>query len=230
MPKTLFSILLLLLAAPMAAQDCATMYAYFKEGVTLEYTNYNKKDKVDGVLTHRVSSIEEKSDTLIAAINLTTTDAKGKQVSELSYPMKCFQGVIYVDMRSMIPQQPGGQQSPQVDVEMKGTDLTYPPDMKPGQILPDAEMEMTMRMGGLQLMSNRYQIKNRKVEAEESVTTAAGTYACLKISYDFEYKLMGTRTMRTEFWYAPEVGMVKSVNYDRKGNVESRSELTKVEQ
>ncbi|MCB0532333.1 MAG: hypothetical protein KDD14_09045, partial [Saprospiraceae bacterium] len=183
---------------------------------------------VEGVLTHRVGSIEEKSDSLIATINLTTTDAKGKQVSEVSYPMKCFQGVIYMDMRSLIPQQ--SNQSPQVEVEMKGTDLTYPPDMKPGQTLPDAEMEMTMRMGGIQLMNNRYQIKNRKVEAEESVTTTAGTYSCLKISYDFEYKLMGTRTTHTEFWYAPEVGMVKSVNYDRKGNVESRSELTKVEQ
>ncbi len=230
MLKTTLQVLLLSLSVPLAAQDCATMYDYFKEGVSLEYTNYNKKDKVEGILTHRVSSMEEKSDTLIATINLTTTDAKGKQVTEVSYPMKCFQGVIYVDMRSMIPQQPGGQQSPQVEVEMTGTDLTYPPDMQPGQTLPDAEMEMTMRMGGLQLMNNRYQIKNRKVEARESVTTAAGTYSCLKISYDFEYKLMGTRTMRTEFWYAPEVGMVKSVNYDRKGNVESRSELTKVEQ
>ncbi|MBK8966990.1 MAG: hypothetical protein R3D58_05165 [Saprospiraceae bacterium] len=230
MLKTTLPALLLALSASLAAQDCATMYGYFKEGVSLEYTNYNKKDKVEGVLTHRVSSLEEKSDTLIATINLTTTDAKAKQVTEMSYPMKCFQGVIYVDMRSMIPQQAGGQQSPQVELEMTGTDLTYPPDMQPGQTLPDAEMEMTMRMGGIQLMNNRYQIKNRKVEARESVTTAAGTYTCLKISYDFEYKLMGTRTMRSEFWYAPEVGMVKTVNYDRKGNVESRSELTKVEQ
>ncbi|MCB9329810.1 MAG: hypothetical protein H6574_01890 [Lewinellaceae bacterium] len=228
MLKTSLPALFLLLSVALAAQDCAKMYDYFKEGVTLEYTNYNKKDKVEGVLTHRVGSIEEKSDSLIATINLTTTDAKGKQVSEVSYPMKCFQGVIYMDMRSLIPQQ--SNQSPQVEVEMKGTDLTYPPDMKPGQTLPDAEMEMTMRMGGIQLMNNRYQIKNRKVEAEESVTTTAGTYSCLKISYDFEYKLMGTRTTHTEFWYAPEVGMVKSVNYDRKGNVESRSELTKVEQ
>ncbi|MCB9315019.1 MAG: hypothetical protein H6569_02665 [Lewinellaceae bacterium] len=228
MLKTSLPALFLLLSVALAAQDCAKMYDYFKEGVTLEYTNYNKKDKVEGVLIHRVGSIEEKSDSLIATINLTTTDAKGKQVSEVSYPMKCFQGVIYMDMRSLIPQQ--SNQSPQVEVEMKGTDLTYPPDMKPGQTLPDAEMEMTMRMGGLQLMNNRYQIKNRKVEAEESVTTTAGTYSCLKISYDFEYKLMGTRTTHTEFWYAPEVGMVKSVNYDRKGNVESRSELTKVEQ
>ncbi|TNE52652.1 MAG: hypothetical protein EP344_15470 [Bacteroidetes bacterium] len=230
MKKIFLPLLLFVLPLGMMGQDCSSLYSFFKEGVTLQYTSYDKKDKVEGTITQTVRGIEEKADTVIARIDMSTTDAKGKESMTHSFPMKCHNGVLYMDMRSMMPAQANGmEQSPQIEIEMTGNDLTFPPDMEPGQTLPDAEMETKIRMGGMQLMSSKYQVKNRKVEAKESVTTPAGTFDCVKISYDFEYKAMGTRTMRSEYWYATEVGMVKSISYDRKGKVESWSELTKFE-
>ena len=219
---------LLLCATPLslAAQDCATLYDYLNEGVLLEYTNYDKKGKVQSVSTQTVRNIEQSSDTTIATIDVSSVNEKGKDLYENSFPIKCHAGVIYMDMRSVIPQQSNANQSAEIEVEIQGTDLTYPPDMKPGQNLSDSEIEVRMRMGSIQIMNTRYTISNRKVEARETVTTAAGTFDCLKISYDFEYKLMGTRTIHTEMWYAPAVGMVKSINYDKKGNADGKTELT----
>lgn len=228
MKKITFYSLFLAISFTASAQDCATMYDYFKEGVKLEYTNYNKKGKVQSVNTHHVTDISNHADTLIATIAVSGVDEKGKHMFDNAFPMKCYAGTVFMDMRSVMPPMQNDQKSPDMQIEINGTDQMFPGDMKVGQSLPDAEMETTMRMGGLQLMNKKYYIKNRKVEAEETLTTSAGTYKCLKISYDFEFKLMGTRTTHTEYWYSPAVGMVKTISYNKKGKEEGRTELTKV--
>lgn len=225
--KALFYLLFAVLPFVAAGQKCAEMYDYFKAGVTLEYTSYDKRDKIESVMTHRVTKIEEVNDTLIATFEINATYGKRKGEFKNTVPMKCHEGVIYADMRSIIPPAQDNEQSPDVHMEIKGTDLTFPKNMEPGQMLPDAEMQMIMRMGEMQLGNMRYKIKNRKVEALETVTTNAGEYASTKIGYDFEYKFLGTRSNHTEVWYSPAVGMVKSVSYDKNGKLESRMELTK---
>lgn len=226
--KILFFIAFLFLGVmPGIAQECAGMYDYFKEGVQLEYTHYDKKGKIESVNTQHVTRIENRRDTLVATFEVTSVDDKGKEVFRNTFPIKCHEGTVYMDMRGVVPPQQNQEGAPDMKIEVRGTDQTFPPDMKPGQILPDAEMEITVRMGDIQLMTTKYTIKNRKVEAAEAITTVAGTYKCLKISYDFEYKLMGTRSIHTLYWYSQAVGMVKSVSYDKKGNEESWIELTK---
>ncbi len=225
MKKLSLCLLLSTFSIAVGAQECAEMFDYLKVGVTLEYSNFNKKGKLESVNTQNVTQVGHSGDTLVATFAMTTTNEKGKELFKSTFPMKCHAGTVFMDMSSMVPQQ---QNSPDMQVAVTSTDQVFPANMKVGQTLPDAEMDMKMSMGGLQLMNTHYSMKNRKVEAEETITTAAGTYKCLKISYDFEFKLMGTRTNHTEYWYSPSVGMVKSINYDKKGNEESRMELTKV--
>lgn len=227
MKKTSLYLLLFTLPFITAAQDCGKMYDFLNKGVQLEYTHYNKKGKVEMVNTQKVTQLENRKDTLIATFDVTSVDEKGKEMRRSTFPMKCHAGTIYMDIRSMMPPQQNGNQSADMQIEFTGSDLVFPSSMKPGQTLPDAEMGMIMRLGTLQVMNTKYYVKNRKVEGEETVTTTAGTYKCLKISYDFEYKLMGTRSIHTLYWYAPAVGMVKSISYDKKGNEEGRIELTK---
>jgi hypothetical protein len=224
------SLYLFMLATPFTilSQNCAEMYDYYKEGVLMEYTSYDKKGKVESVNTHKVTRIDKSADTLIATIAVTSVNEKGKELFQNTFPMKCHAGTVYMDLRSIIPPQQNTGQSADMQLEISGTDMTFPANMKPGQTLPDAEMGLIMRMGSLQLLNTRYFVKNRKVEAEETVTTTAGTFKCLKISYDFEYKLLGTRTIRTLYWYSTAVGLVRSVTFDKKGNEDGRMELTKL--
>ncbi len=228
MKKLSLYILLFTFSFPATAQECAEMFDYLKVGTTLEYSNFNKKGKLESINTQKVTQVGHSSDTLVATFAMTSTNEKGKEIFKNTFPMKCHAGTVFMDMSAMVPQQQNAQNSPDMQVAITSTDQVFPANMKVGQALPDAEMDMKMSMGGLQLMNTHYSMKNRKVEAQETVTTAAGTYKCLKISYDFEYKLLGTRTTHTEYWYSPSVGMVKSINYDKKGSEESRMELTKV--
>ena len=220
---------LLLMAFPFVAtaQECSKMYGFLKTGTQLEYTYYNKKGKVESVNTQKVTRIENRKDTVVSTFDVTSVNEKGKELYRNTFPIKCYAGTVFMDMRSITPSQQNAGQSADMQMEISGSDLVFPPDMKSGQTLPDAEMGIIMRLGSLQVMNVRYFVKNRKVEGEETITTAAGTYKCLKISYDMEYKFMGTHNIHTLYWYAPEAGMVKSVSYDKKGNEEGRIELTK---
>ena len=73
-----------------------------------------------------------------------------------------------------------------------------------------------------------FSITNRKVEAIETITTAAGTFDCVKISYDVESKMMFTIKAKGAEWYALETGLVKSESYDAKGKLTGSQELVKL--
>ncbi len=218
---------LLLLMPALRAQSCSELFEFFREGVFLEYTHYDKKGKAETTHSHRVKQLEKSRDTVIAHTEVIVKQVKGdKEVSKYTVPIKCHEGTLFFSMRNVLPPVEAAQ-SPDMQVEFAGSDLSYPRNMRAGDRLPDSEMEMTVRMGSMQLMRNRYAIRDRRVEAEETVTTPAGTFKCYKISSTFEYQMLGKRTSREETWYSPSVGTVKSVFYDGKGREESRMELTK---
>jgi len=226
MSKPIIALLLTALPFFATAQDCAAMYEYLKEGVLLEYTSYGKKGKAESTSTQRVTRMEQSGDTIIAVLDVVITSGKDKNSQQFTGYTKCHDGTIYVDPRAIMPLYDAGQ-TPDMQVEVSGTDMPFPADLKPGQTLPDNTFEVSMRMNNIQVMKTQYSIKNRKVESAGDVTTPAGTYPCVKITHDFEYKLIGTRTNRIETWYNPTVGTVKSITYDKRGNEESRTELTK---
>jgi hypothetical protein len=64
-------------------------------------------------------------------------------------------------------------------------------------------------------------IINRKVEAAEAVSTSAGSFDCLKITYDatIKVKTMGIGIpfhMKVIEWYAPKIGrFVKSETHNK---------------
>ena len=103
-----------------------------------------------------------------------------------------------------------------MELNISGTALEMPKQLTVGQSLPDAEAEIEVRNNGFKMMTMQHTVTNRKVEAKESVTTAAGTFDCYKISYDFEFK-----------WVSEGVGVVKAEYYNKKGKLESSEELTK---
>ncbi len=211
----------------LPAQECTALYTYLKKGTTLEYTGTDKKGKKTVILTQTVHDVTSSADTLIAQVESKITNEKGEVMSISTSPIKCYQGTIIMDMRSMVPQQSGQSNGADMQVELTSSDLIFPAKLTPGLTLPDSDMDMKMMMGGIQIMNTHYSMRNRKVEAEEKVTTPAGTFQCAKISYDLEYRLMGKRTSHCEYWFSKDAGMVKTISYDKKGELESKMELTK---
>jgi hypothetical protein len=93
--------------------------------------------------------------------------------------------------------------------------------------LPDSHNEFKMGINGMTLMTISIDITEHQVEAEEKVTTPAGTFNCFRVSYLSNSKVaLGKATTKTVQWYARDIGVVKSESYDKKGALESRMLLT----
>lgn len=229
--KNLFLLLFsLTIAFQVYSQDniCESSYMPYQEGISFELTNYDKKGRESSVAKHTVSSLEEADGGFKATIDMEISDAKGKNLTQGSYTMECREGVIYLDMSSMLD--PRTMESfSSMEMEMSGDALQIPNDLEPGQDLPDGTMTMKASTGGFGLMTVNLSVTGRKVEAAETITTPAGTFDCVKISQESEMKAIVKKKFRSASWYAKGIGMVKSENYDSKGNVESSTLLTKLD-
>ncbi len=227
MKKILFFLLLAASFHTAFAQDCSATYGLLKAGSRLEYTTFNKKGEVDMTIKEVCQKVENSLDTVIAVMDARTANAKGEETSAHTFHLKCLAGVIYMNMQTMLPTQQGSEsQSSGMEMQIEGGDMAYPATMKPGDLLPDAEMVARASTGGMQLMKMRYKIVNRKVEGAEKLTTKAGTFDCMKITYDLEMNLLGKKTYHSAQWIAKNVGMVKTESYDKKGGLESSMQLT----
>ncbi|MBK8556729.1 MAG: hypothetical protein IPL65_13595 [Lewinellaceae bacterium] len=230
MKKLLFALFLSSAFSSISAQTtCNDAYGYMEEGSRLEYTSYDKNDKVTSVYSHQCKNIEESNDTLIAYLDVKGTDAKGEDTYAGMYTMKCLNGTIFMDMRSLMPATATANTEMNMEMQIDGADLSFPSNMAVGESLEDGEMVMRMMSNDVQVMQMRFLMTNRKVDGKETVTTAAGTFDCIKMSYDMEFKMLMSRSYRNTQWYAKGVGMIKSETYDKKGRLDSRMELTKFE-
>jgi hypothetical protein len=135
--------------------------------------------------------------------------------------MECTGGVFKCDIKVNIPE----EQQKQIDrgngvAKAENVYVEYPADMKVGDNLKDAvlHMDMTTNTGnGSNGIDETVDMSttNRKVVAKESVTSAAGTWDCFKITSTsrIQIKMMGIgfpMSFEVTEWFAPGFGVVKT--------------------
>jgi hypothetical protein len=205
-----------------------TCESYFpqKIGTKWELTNYNEKDKVVSKSRSELVSVNDIKGGLEATINIETFDDKDKSMSKGSVTMKCTDDKFYMDMGNMFPKdQMAGMEG--AEIEMTNEFMEFPSNPTVGQVLPDAESTMTMKMNGMNMMTMTIKMTNRKIEGYEDVTTPAGTFHCVKYSSDSEVKSMMFKTKSHSIMYmAKNVGNVKMESFDDKGKLQSKMLLT----
>lgn len=230
MKKKTLSLLVLALVAiqfTIAQNNCSKYYP-MSEGSSFEYTNYNKKGKLDGVTNYTVSSVSSEGSATKATLDLKMSDKKGKELFTSNYSFTCDNNLVKIDYKSLFPSQMMKQYS-EMDIEMdiSGTDIELPNDLIVGKELTDANVSITMNMSGIKMNISVDQT-NRKVISEENVTTSAGTFECMVITETTKSKTMGaTVELNSKLWLAEGVGMIKQETYKKNGDLMSKTELTK---
>lgn len=209
---------------PSIAQACSKYYP-LEEGVKMEYTLYNGKGKEEGRINYLVTDSQSDGNSTSATMQVQYMDDKGKELFGSEYKVTCEDNQVHIDFESLMSQQMM-QQFEEMEVEISGTDLELPNDLSEGQELPDANVNMKVNMGAMN-MNMSVETINRKVEKKESVTTAAGTYDCFVIYSENQTKMvMANKTFPSRLWLAEGVGMVRQENYNQKGKLDSYMELT----
>lgn len=211
--------LLFISFSSIAQSTCSTYYP-FEEGAKFEITSFNKKGKKESIVNYEITTIKDN----VATIKANISDAKGKEVTTTEYNITCDGNSVSIDFKSLMNPEMFKQYK-DMDMEMSGTNIEFPNNLKVGQTLKDANLKMTMNMSGIK-MNMTVDMLNRKVEAKESVTTAAGTYDCFALSYNTEMKMGMKMNFKIKEWIAKGVGVVKSETYNKKGKSMGYSELT----
>jgi hypothetical protein len=211
--KSLLFLAAIICSLNAIAQNCSGYY-FLQNNKTVEMEIYNKKGEVSGKQVYTVSNVSNAGNTTTAEINSRMLNNKGKEIAKGASKMKCENGVMMVDMKMSMPAQPG--QTINADANASDIYIEYPNSMSVGDNLKDATMHIETNATGMKQTVDM-EVTNRKVEAKEKITTAAGSWDCFKITSHMlmKIKIMGIgKPMEfdnTE-WYAPAFGVVKTDN------------------
>jgi hypothetical protein len=229
--KTLFTLLLSVCFSFEILGQCNSFFP-LKENVRYEYEIYDRKEKLTTKMTHTCKNIQGSGDNMSATMTQELYDAKkGDKIATSDLDWKCENGILHFDMKSMNLMMDETQQMNMGDagmsVDVTGDQLDLPSDLSVGQSLKDVSYTIKMTMAAMTLMNRTYHVKDRKVEAQENLTTPAGSFDCYKVTFTTASN-KGRGEMKSAIWYAKDAGLVKSENYDDSGKLTGRQILTKV--
>lgn len=224
MKKSLTFITSFVMAGFLFAQDCEP-YFPMDEGTQFEITDYDKKDKITGKVKHTVlTKTDEGSGNLTCTVQQESFDNKDEPVYTSQYTVHCVDGVFNIDMSVFMDSEQMSGYS-EMDTDVDATNLEMPTNPVVGQELGDGTLTVKIGSGGVTMFTMTVNVTNRKVDAIEEVTTDAGTFECVKITYDVSTKMLVKIERSVAEWYSPNVGVVKTETY-KKDKLESYSLLT----
>lgn len=211
------------------SQQCDT-YLLLKEGSTLEYTNYDRKGKALTVGNHYASKVTENGGAYTSDINLSLKDLKKGDQFSMEYQVGCENGILSIDMSrffdsSKLMQYEGSD----FDIAIEGDMLYFPKDLKEGEDLNDGTLTIKVVKDDFTLITMTMDVINRKVLANERITTEAGTFDCQKVRYDFESKFGIIKVKGSaQEWYHDDRILIKSESFNKKGKLIGSTALTNI--
>ena len=226
MKNLLTTCILLITVLITNAQNCDGFFP-LTEGTTFQHTSYNKKDKLVSISDHKITSSQSITNGTQATLELSITDDKNEQSNKFNYIVECKNGKFYIDTKylySVLTSNYNG-----MDITFEDGISTVPNNIKVGDKLEDVMMKINVKSSGTNIITMTISITDRLVKAKESKTTPAGTYDCFVLTQNSTIKMGSMITVKnsSKNWIAKGFGSVRSENYNKKGNLEDYSVLTK---
>jgi hypothetical protein len=210
----------------LSAQDCDP-YFITEKGAIRELTSYNKKDKLTGRTRQKVLDIKENDDGMSITVEVSSYDKKDELTFSEDMTMTCRNGVFTVDMKNYLNyNMMAGLE--EVTVNIEATDLEMPSDLNQGTELKDGYIHVAASNMGIPVINMEVRIFDRTVEGKETITTPAGTFDCIKLSYQTEVRTIGKYVAKSIEWFAVDIGPVRMESYDKNNNLTGYTVLTEL--
>jgi hypothetical protein len=197
-----------------------------KEGTVLVYKSFDKKDKETNTVKYTITHLTLSGDDMDITYLIESLDPKEKLVFKDEITIHKKGDKLYFDMSNFI-NKAAFQQNGEIpaEIQVTGNNMEVPSNPKPGDVLPDANVEMAMKLGFVNMKMSA-NVTNRKVEAIEDITVKAGTFKGYKFTSEVNSTVMGMKVnSKNTDWYAKGVGIVKTESYDKNGKLQSYQEL-----
>ncbi|MFZ1704793.1 MAG: hypothetical protein WAT79_10640 [Saprospiraceae bacterium] len=223
----LISSLLFIIIMPFATigQDLCKGYFAHEEGSKWIMTTYDKNKKKSGSISYEVLFNEVEAGENIITFTYEGKDEDDEEMYKGDFTGTCSNHTFTSSFSGLF-----GDAMPKtadVEVEISGDFVQYPHTLKPGESLPDANIVIASKIeGGMTLLKVTSEISNRKVVGFEKIVTPAGTFDCVKITYDAKIKMVISKTVQVVEYMAQGIGIVRSEHYNKKGDLSGYSELS----
>ena len=209
-------------------KEMCNAYIPMVKGTVLVYEEYNSKEKLNTTETITIKDVVETTTAITITIHSLKQGKKEDDKFEGEYSYSCENGVFTMNMESLMnPETTEAFKDMEIKVEQDN--LSYPATMAAGDVLPDAHLTMEIYNSGVKFMTMKFDIVNRKVDALETIATPAGSFPCVRLSYTVKMKtgFVNTEVSAIE-WISPNVGIVRSETYNKKGGLEGYRILTSI--
>jgi hypothetical protein len=228
MRKLLLILITISVSSIVFGQECKS---YFPQEIGKKY-EYSDLDKKGKLLSTSIKTVVNKK-TINGGIEVSIKEeSKNVDVdtsTTIEYTIKCENGVMFVDMESILMNQEQMQAYQEMEVKVTADDLSIPENVKAGDDLGGGNVVADVYNQGMKMVSINLTVSDRKVAALESITTDAGTFDCIKITSKMQMKLVMNFTYNLTEWYSKDIGIVKSETYNKKGKIMGSLVLTKIE-
>jgi len=226
--RVILIILIVVCSLKVRSQNCKDFY-YFNKDMTVEFTGFRLSqsgrslEREDLTYALKFEEMEANNDfcqsKMIQSVPTNKKKTKGvdltffylMNVDTLKMPINNWMGV-WSKQRAAV----------ETDKDNDNLFVVYPPDMSVGQTFQDLKGRKTGYDAEGRKAKINVEIKNRKVEKKETITTSAGTWEAYKMTFDyrisFEKDLRSPGaspdfTFKWEEWFVPKFGIIKVNNY-----------------
>lgn len=223
MKKLFLFTAIILLGTVLNAQE---IFFPTKVGTILVYKTFDKKNKETNKVRYTIRDVKINGSDMDITYLVESIDPKEKEIFKEEITIHKKGDMLYFDMSNFI-NKAAFQQNGEIpaEIQITGNNMEIPSNPKPGDTLPDANVEMAMKLGFINLKMSAL-VTNRKVEDIENITVKAGTFKGYKFSSEVNASAMGIKTKSNNIdWYAKGIGIVKTESYDKNSKLQSYTEL-----
>jgi hypothetical protein len=206
------------------AQNCRNSQ-YLKQGTTLEMASYDKNGTLQSLTESTVKNTTEIANGYVWIIKSVHKDKKGNKISESEVELKCQNGTLYISPKHLFDQNQL-QNIKDLDAKIETEDLEFPSELRSGQKLKNGTIKIKAFVSGMQILNMEISVFDRIVEEQTNLTVKAGTFTVYKISQNIKVSnnFMNVEGKSVDY-YLPGLGVIKSINMNKKGELEGYSEM-----
>lgn len=197
--------------------------------MVLRYVHCDRKDKVTGSSELSFKEKKEYEDYTSVVFRSVYSDKKGEALFENEVEVDCKDGILYFSSSEYLdPSAMSAYES--MEVEVDATHMEIPLNATTGTRLKDGSVSAVVRNKGMKIVAISLKVFNRRVEAIETIETPAGSFKCIRSSYDALSEIGFAKVdMSGIEWHNPGVGTIRTETYNKKGKLLSYTVLESIE-
>lgn len=218
----LFFILLIQFATVNAQKNCNNITS-FHDGQEWTYQWYGTNNKPSFKSYAKVTSSGTSDSSLV---HLVIINAFQDTVYQGNYYVRCTSNGLHQDLLAKL--------TPDMLQPMNGLDIktsklgwVLPLDLKAGDLIPQSYAHFAGFVDNIKILDLDISIGPVNIHDREDLTTPAGGFPCIAISYQLSITKMTRKQFKLRDWLSPGVGIIRREVFDRRGIYFGYCELIK---